>query len=106
MKSYANQSFNRGDDRAKLKPQHGDPYVDNQGRERGAFRKQPFRDHQQSPLRTYRVDDNFTPLKLPIQDVFEAIKGQPWVKHQEAKSHDPTRPKAKDYFSFHDCKAH
>jgi len=53
-----------------------------------------------------RVDDSFTPLKLPIQDVFEAIKGQPWVKHPEAKQHDSACPGVKDYCSFHDSKRH
>ena len=52
------------------------------------------------------MDTSFTPPKLPIQDVFEAIKGQPWVKHPEVKPHDATRLGAKDYYSFHDCKGH
>ena len=75
MKNSANSSFNRGDDGAKPKPQHGDPSIDNQGRGQGAFKKRPFQNHQRSPFQAYRVDNNFTLLKLPIQDVFEAIKG-------------------------------
>jgi len=47
-----------------------------------------------------------TPLKLPIQNVFGATNGQPWVKRPEPKQHDPARPGAKDYCSFHDCKGH
>jgi len=60
----------------------------------------------QSPLRVYWVDDSFTPLKLSIQDVFKAIKGQPWVKCPEAKPHDFARPRAKVYCSIHDNKGH
>jgi len=50
------------------------------------------------------VDDSFTPLKLPIQDVYEAIKNQPWVKRPESKQHNLARPGAKDYRFFHDNK--
>ena len=46
---------------------------------------------QQSPLRAYWVDDSITPLKLLSQDVFKAIKDQPWVKRPEQKQHDPFR---------------
>jgi len=55
---------------------------------------------------SYRVDDRFAPLKLPIQDVFEAIKGQPWVKRPKTKLHELIRPGVKDYYSFHDRKGH
>ena len=66
MKSFANSSFNCGDDGAKLKPQHGDPFVDNQGGRQGALKKRSFSNSQQSSFRAYRMDDNITPLKLPI----------------------------------------
>ena len=45
-------------------------------------------------------------LKLPIQDIFEAIKGEHWVKRPEANTSDPTRPEARDYYSFHNNKGH
>jgi len=61
---------------------------------------------QQNQPRAYQVSDNFTPLKLPIQDVFEAIPGQPWVCHLKAKTSDHVRLGAKDYSSFHDNKGH
>jgi len=89
MKSSTNQSFNRGDDGAKPKSQRGDPSVDNHDRQCGAFKKQPFPNHQQGPLQTYRVDDNFTVLKLSIHDVFKAIKSQLWVKRMKAKPRNP-----------------
>ena len=106
MKSSTNPSFNCSDDEAKPKTQHKEPSANNSGCGQGAFKKRSFPHPQQSPLRAYRVDKSFTPLKLPIQDVFEAIKGQPWVKHPEAKQHDPARPEAKNYCSFHDSKRH
>ena len=106
MKSSANPSFNHSDDGTKLKPQQGDPSVNNQGFGQGAFKKQLFLHPQQSPFRAYWVDDSFTLLKLPIHDVFEAIKGQSWVKRPEVKPHDPAHPGAKDYCSFHDSKGH
>jgi len=77
MKSSANQSLNRGDDGERPKSHHRCSSVKNPGRGQGAFKKHLFPNPQQSPLRAYRVDNSFTLLKLPIQDVYEAIKGQP-----------------------------
>jgi len=85
MKRYVKPSFNCSDDEAKPKPQHGDPSVNNQGRGHSAFKKRPFPHPQQSPLQA-RVNDSFIPLKLSIQDIFEAIKSQPWVKRFEEQS--------------------
>jgi len=52
---------------------------------------------QEAPMqgqpRAYQIFDSFTSLKLPIQDAFEAIKGQLWVKRPEANTRDPTHPK-------------
>jgi len=72
MKSSTNQSLNRDDDKEKLKLHHGGHFVDNQGRGRGAFKKQSFLNPQQSPLRAYRVEDNFTRTEAPDPDIFEA----------------------------------
>ena len=106
MKNSANSSFNRDDGGAKPKPQHGAPSIDNQGRGQGTFKKQLFSNPQQSAFRAYQVNDSFTPLKPPIQVVFEAIKSQPWPRRPEPKPHDPSRLGTKDYCSFHDRQGH
>ena len=91
MKNSANSPFNR-EDEAKSKSRHEDPSIDNQGHEQGASKKRPFSNPKQSPLQAYQVDDNFALLKLPIYDVYKAIKVNPGVKRPEAKPHDPARP--------------
>ena len=101
MKGSANPSFHRSDDETKVKLPYGGPSVDFQGCRHGTFKKQPLLYPQQGQPRAYQISDNFTPLKLPIQDVFEAIKGQLLVKSLEANTHDPARPEARDYCSFH-----
>jgi len=53
MKSSANPSFNCGEDRTKPKPQHGGPSINFQGREKGAFKKQPLLLPQQGQPRAY-----------------------------------------------------
>ena len=55
-------------------------------------------------LRAYQVSDSFIPLKLPIKDIFEAIKSQPWVRRQDAKTHDPFVPERKT--TVHSDKGH
>ena len=106
MKNSANSSFNYSDDGTKLKPQHEGLYVDFQGRRRDNFKKQPFSHPQHNQPRAYQISNSFTPLKLSIQDVFEAVKGQIWVKRPEAKTHDLARRGAKDYCSFHNSQGH
>jgi len=100
MKYSANSSFNRGDYRAKPKLQHIDSSAENQGHGQGTFKKRPFSNPQQRLFRTYRVNNNFTLLKLPIQDVFEVIKGQLWMRRPKPKPHNPSYFRTKDYCSF------
>jgi len=47
MKSYTNSSFNHGEDETKRKPLHEGLSIDFQGREHGAFKKQPLPHPQQ-----------------------------------------------------------
>ena len=77
MQSSTNQSLNHGDNGENPKPHHKGPSIDNSGRRQDTFKKCPFPNPQRSPLRAYRVDDNFTPLKLPIQDVFKPSRVNP-----------------------------
>ena len=48
------------------------------------------------------MDVDFTQLNLPINQVFRAIQGQPWVKRPRLLKHDPTCPRVEEYCSYHD----
>ena len=62
-------------------------------------------DSLSSPLRAFRTEHHFTLLRHP-NEIFNAIKDQPWIRHSKSIWHDPTFLGAKEYFSFHDSKGH
>ena len=74
MKSFANYSAKRGDDGEKSKLQY-EAIIrvrkSNQGQP--AYKKQAFSVLSSNPLRAFRTE-HFTPLRLPINEVFNAIK--------------------------------
>ena len=76
MKSSANPSLNRGEDGTKPKPRHGDPFVDFQGHRQGFQEAITLVHSTESTLSLLSIRQLHL-LKLPIQDVFEATKGQP-----------------------------
>ena len=45
-------------------------------------------------------------VEAPDPGRLQSHRGQPWVKRLEPKQHDPSRPRAEDYYSFHDCKGY
>ena len=47
-----------------------------------------------SPLRTFRAEQHFTLLSLPMNEVYNAIKNQSWVRRLKPIRHDPTIPGA------------
>jgi len=51
-------------------------------------------------------EQHFTPLMLPINEVFSAIKDQPRVRRPKPIQHDIVLLRAKDYCSYHDSKGH
>jgi len=52
------------------------------------------------------MEDYFSPLRLPINEVFNAIKDQSWVKRPEPIQYNPMLPGAEEYYSYHDSKGH
>jgi len=54
----------------------------------------------------YGAEEFFTPLKLPIEEVFQAIKDEPWVKRPSPIQNDPSRLGSKEQCSFHDGMGH
>jgi len=58
------------------------------------------------PLQAYKLIEQFTPLKLPISEVFNTIKDQPWVRRSRPIQYDPSHPGAEEYYFYHDGKGH
>ena len=50
-----------------------------------------------NPLQVFKREENFTLLRLPINEIFNAIKDQSWVKRLKPFQYDPTLPRAKEY---------
>ena len=51
------------------------------------------------------MDQHFTLLRVPISEIFNNIKDQPWVKRSGSIRYDPSLPKAEEYYSYN-CKGH
>jgi len=50
--------------------------------------------------------EHFTPLKLPINELFNTFKDPPWVKRSKSIQHNPSLPGSEEYCSYHECKWH
>ena len=79
---------------------------DNQSRRQDSDKRFAPPNSSWSVFHAYRTKEFFTPLKLPIKEVFQAIKNEPWVKRLSPIQSDPSRPGAKEYCSFHDVMGH
>ena len=78
MKRSSNHSTKPDDHREKSKFLH-EASVHAQDRNRGkpAYKRQALQILTPSLLRAYKVIEQFTPLRLPINEVFNTIKDQP-----------------------------
>jgi len=102
MKSFVNSSLNHGDNETRT----WRPLRWPSGSRTRRFEEATILIPSVEPTLAYQVSNSFALPKLPIQDVFEAIKGQPWVRRLKAKTLDHVRPGVRDYCSFHDNKGH
>jgi len=48
------------------------------------------------------MEEYFTPLRFLINEVFNAIKDQPWIRHPRPLQHNPTLPEEEECCSYHD----
>jgi len=55
---------------------------------------------------SHRIHSKFSRWRLPINEVFNAIKDQPWVKHPKPFQYNHTLSGAEEYCSYHDGKRH
>ena len=46
------------------------------------------------------------PAEAPINDIFNAIKDQPWVRRPKLNQHDLTLLRVGEYYSFHESSFH
>ena len=58
-----------------------------------------------SPLRAYKSIEQFTLLRLSINEVFNTIKDQPWIRRPTPIQYDHSHPRAEEY-CYHDGKEH
>jgi len=50
--------------------------------------------------------EHITPLKLLINEIFNIIKDQPWVRRLRPIQYNPSLPRSEEYCSYHDRKGH
>ena len=107
MKSFVNQSLKHDNDREKMNLQCESPtHVSDQNQGQPTCKKQAFPVLSSNPLRAFRMEQHFIPSRLPINEVFNAIKDQPWVRRPKPIQHDPTLSEVEDYCSYHDSKGY
>ena len=50
--------------------------------------------------------ERLTPLKLPVNEIFNTIKDQPWVRPPKLIQHNFSLPESEEYCSHHDYKGY
>jgi len=66
----------------------------------------PLYKKQVCPLQSYKSMERFTPLKLPINKVFNTFKDQPWVRCLKSIQYNSLLLGLEEYCSYHECKGH
>jgi len=59
-----------------------------------------------NPLRSYKSMERFTPLRLPINEVFNIFINQPWVRRPKPIQQNPPLLGSEEYCSYHKYKGH
>ena len=81
MKTSANHSVKHDDNRGKSKsPHEASAHAQDRNEGQPAYKRQTLQVLSPSSLQAYKPIEIFTPLKLCINEVFNTIKDQPWVK--------------------------
>ena len=52
------------------------------------------------------MEEPFTPLGLYINEVFNAIKNQSWIKRLKSIQYNPTLPEVEENYSYYNNKGH
>ena len=104
MKSFVNHFLKRNNNREdEVAVQDLDPC---QQSESGRTRLQEAGVTDSLSKFTLSLQRQNNTLRLPINDVFSAIKDQPWVRGPKPIQHDSALSEVEDYYSYHDSKGH
>ena len=106
MKSSANQTLKCGknDEQSKSRETSTNASHSNQGHP--GYKRQALLVLSLNPCKTFKREKHFTPLRLPIDEVFNVIKDQSWVRRPKSIQYDLALPITKEYYSYHYSKAH
>jgi len=105
MKSSVNQSLKDNNDREKSKSRHKTPmHASNQNWGQPTYKRQAFQVLSLNSPQTLKMEQHFTALRLPINEVYNAIKDERWVRHPTLIQYDPIIPEVQEYCSYHDSK--
>jgi len=81
MKAPSNPSARHSEDKTKSKSACEAPdHAPDQHRGQPPYKKQALPIMPSSSIRSYISAERFIPLKLPIDEVFNTFKDQPWVR--------------------------
>jgi len=106
MKASSNPSTKPSEDEAISKSAREAPdYVSNRHRGLPPYKKQTLSIMPSRTIQGYRSAECFTPLKLPIDEVFNTFKDQPKVRCLKPIQPNPSLI-GSEYCSFYDCKGH
>ena len=102
MKTSFNHTAKYGDIEEKSKsPHEASTHTHDQNQGQPTFKRQVLHILSQNPLQTYKaMQQHFTPLRLPINEIFNTIKDQPWIRHPRPFQYDPSLFKAEEYCSY------
>jgi len=97
MYTSFNHTAKHGDIRVTLKsPHEASAHTQDRNRGQPAFKRQALLILSPSPLRAFRTEEYFTPFRLSINEIFNTIKDQSWVRRPKPIRYDPTLPKAEN----------
>jgi len=93
MKTSFNHSAKTDDQGGKSKyPHEASIHTQDQNWGEPTYKRQALMILSPSPLRAYRVIEQFTLLRLPISEVFNTIKNQPMVRQLRPILYDLSHP--------------
>ena len=81
-------------------------HAQDQNRGQLAYKRQALLILSPNLLRAYKPIEQFTQLRLPVNEIFNTIKDQRWVRRSRPAQYDLSHSRAKKCCSYHDGKGH
>jgi len=102
MKSSVNQPLKCGNYGEKLKSQYEAPInASNPNRGQPAYKRHVFLVFSLNSVQAFKMKEHLRPLRLPINEIFNTIKDQAWIKRPKSIQYNPTLSGAEEYCSYH-----